>query len=94
MRVQGRAVNDALRAASGKCAAQAGTMTEAWVRIEFAPAGGKPARVLVLEPNVTPALKKCLVDSLAQATFPVAPAAANGRATGAVKLQSGVPAQH
>jgi thiol-disulfide isomerase/thioredoxin len=93
MRAQQRKVNDALRAAGGKCAAQAGNVAEAWVRIEFAPAGGKPARVLVLEPNVSLALKKCLVDSLSLATFPVAPAAANGRATGAVKLQSGVPAQ-
>jgi tetratricopeptide (TPR) repeat protein len=94
MRAQQRKVNDALRAAGGKCSAQAGQLTEAWVRIEFAPAGGKPAKILVLEPGVSAPLKKCLVDSLAQATFPVAPAAANGRATGAVKLQSGVPAQH
>jgi thiol-disulfide isomerase/thioredoxin len=93
MRAQQRKVNDALRGAGGKCSAQAGSLAEAWVRIEFAPAGGKPAKVLVLEPGVSAGLRKCLLDSLGQAVFPVAPAAANGRATGAVKLQTGVPAQ-
>jgi thiol-disulfide isomerase/thioredoxin len=94
MRAQQRKVNDALRAAGAACGAQAGALPEAWVRIELAPAGGKPVRVLVLEPGVSAGLKKCLVDSLAAATFPVAPAAANGRATGAVKFGAGAGAGH
>jgi tetratricopeptide (TPR) repeat protein len=86
MRVLQRGATDAFKTASSKCAAQANGLNEAWVRVELTPRGGKPVKVLVIEPGVSAGLKKCLTDSLAQTSFPAAPKAANGRFTGAVKF--------
>ncbi len=83
------AASGAFKAASGKCAAQAGQLPEVYVRIELAAVGGKPTRVVVLEPAAPAPLKKCLTDALASVSFPVAPAATNGRYTGAVKFGAG-----
>lgn len=76
-------------AASSACTKHAGKLPEAYVRIELPEAGGKPTRVVVLEPDAPPKLKKCLVDTLSKETFPKPPAMyATGRYTDSVSFQS------
>jgi thiol-disulfide isomerase/thioredoxin len=53
--------------AGGKCIPHAGTLTEAYVRLDFS-AGAQP-KVTVLEPDAPAALATCLVDELSKAPF-------------------------
>ena len=63
-----RAARNATLADVGKlCAAHAGKLTEAWVRIDLA--GAQPA-ITVLEPDAGAPLKRCLVDNLRKVSYP------------------------
>jgi len=70
------------------CAAQAGTLTEAYARIDLAPA---PPKVTILEPDASPALKKCLVERLAKASYPKRPAMVPAKAVDRVPLKDTPP---
>lgn len=66
-----RAAKNAVLADTGKlCAAQAGTLTEVYARIDL---GGAEPKITVLEPDASPALKQCLVGQLRKATYPKRP---------------------
>jgi thioredoxin-like negative regulator of GroEL len=85
-----------LRAAFAKagetCEGKRAALTEAWVRMELAENGGKPARVTLLEPEAPAGLRECLVEALASHTFdkPVAMMGGN-RYTDRVPLQQAGP---
>jgi thiol-disulfide isomerase/thioredoxin len=70
---QQRVVDDA----ATLCAALAGSLTEAYVRLDFS-AGGKP-EVTVLEPDAPAPLAACLVDALTAAPHPARDATARSR---------------
>jgi thiol-disulfide isomerase/thioredoxin len=61
------AKNEVLADAGKQCAAHAGKLTEAYVRLDLR--GAHPA-VTVLEPDASAALKRCLVDKLRKASYP------------------------
>jgi thiol-disulfide isomerase/thioredoxin len=66
-----RAAKSAVLADTGKlCAAQAGTLTEAYARIDL---GGAEPKITILEPDASPALKQCLVEQLRKASYPKRP---------------------
>jgi tetratricopeptide (TPR) repeat protein len=66
------------------CAAQAGALTEAYARIDLSATAPK---VTILEPDATPALKTCLVERLAKASYPKRPAMLPAKAVDRVPLQ-------
>jgi thiol-disulfide isomerase/thioredoxin len=70
---QQRVVDDA----GTQCATHAGSLTEAYVRLDFS-AGAQP-KVTVLEPDAPAALAACLVDALTKATHPPRDASARAR---------------
>ncbi len=76
-------------AAATSCKDHAAKLSEVYVRVELAQGGGKPTRVVALDPDATPKLKKCLETSLATAVFPKAPFFFKNRYTEAVTFGNG-----
>jgi thiol-disulfide isomerase/thioredoxin len=76
-------------AAATDCKDLAGSLVEAYVRVELPDEGGKPKRVVVLEPDASAKLKKCLETSLAANAFPKAPFFFKNRYTDAVTFKDG-----
>lgn len=72
----------ALMGAGAACAAAAGKLAEAWVRVELPDQPGRPKKVAVLEPGVSPKLRACLVRDLSARRFPAAPPQQGGQVIG------------
>ncbi len=63
-------MEQALKAAAQRCRPLAAQLPDAYVRLEQQEDGGKPGRVVVLEPEASPQLQKCLVEVLSQQVLP------------------------
>ncbi len=92
-----RGVASAFDGVGDGCRAFAGSLSQAWVRVELRKGGGPPTKVTVLEPDAPARLKKCLVDALAKTKLPAPPdspvdmggaALKDGRFTGPVQLEA------
>jgi hypothetical protein len=74
------------------CASHAGKLTEAYARIDL---GGAAPAITVLEPDASPALKKCLVDKLGKASYPKRPPMMTAKSVDRVPLKDDpMPGMH
>jgi len=80
------AMRGILHDAAAACSRDRGKLSEAYVRFRLGDGEGPPRAVVVLEPDATPQLKKCLAGFFARARLPKAPLYTKGSVVDAVRF--------
>jgi thioredoxin-like negative regulator of GroEL len=68
------------------CSRHRGALDEAWVRLRFFHSSKQPTRVVVLEPEASDSLRRCLREALATTEFPPPPSYMRNQHVGRVRF--------